>query len=333
MVIPYGIYDLKRNAGYISVGTSKDTSEFACDSVAWWWAAFGRELYPGADSICLLCDGGGSNSASKYLFKEDLQELSDRLGIEIRVTHYPPYCWKYNPIEHRPFPHVTRACRGVIFRGLETVRYYMAQAATATGLEVGVSAGFEIFPGQPAAVSFRTSPGSSFTAGTILTPAVEVELLDAAGNFVSSATDSVTVTLGNNTNGGTLSGTTTVSAIGGVATFANLSVDNTRSNYVLTASGTSLASSNSATFDITADVAVDQLPEPDEVRTQAQFLQRWGIDDLVDEGRAAWAAAASAPTVAALAMRSRVREAEALLDPAGLGGFLALTFRVGPSGQ
>lgn len=85
--------------------------------------------------------------------------------------------------------------------------------------------------------------------------------------------------------------------------------------------------------DITADVAVDQLPEPDEVRTQAQFLQRWGIDDLVDEGRAAWAAAASAPTVAALAMRSRVREAEALLDPAGLGGFLALTFRVGPSGQ
>jgi SAM-dependent MidA family methyltransferase len=85
--------------------------------------------------------------------------------------------------------------------------------------------------------------------------------------------------------------------------------------------------------DITADIAVDQLPEPDEVRTQAQFLQRWGIDELVDEGRAAWAAAAAAPTVAAMAMRSRVREAEALLDPAGLGRFLALTFRVDPSGQ
>ena len=85
--------------------------------------------------------------------------------------------------------------------------------------------------------------------------------------------------------------------------------------------------------DITTDVALDQLPEPDEVRTQAQFLQRWGIEELVDEGRAAWAAAASAPTVAALAMRSRVREAEALLDPAGLGGFLSLTFRVASSDQ
>ncbi len=76
--------------------------------------------------------------------------------------------------------------------------------------------------------------------------------------------------------------------------------------------------------DVTAQVALDQLPEPDVVRTQEQFLRRWGIDDLVAEGRAAWEAAASAPTVAAMKMRSRVREAEALLDPAGLGGFLAL---------
>ncbi len=76
--------------------------------------------------------------------------------------------------------------------------------------------------------------------------------------------------------------------------------------------------------DVTGQVALDQLPEPDVVRTQAQFLQRWGIDDLVDEGRRAWEAAAAAPTVAAMRMRSRVREAEALLDPAGLGGFLTL---------
>lgn len=76
--------------------------------------------------------------------------------------------------------------------------------------------------------------------------------------------------------------------------------------------------------DLTAEVALDQLPEPETVRSQAQFLQRWGIDDLVEEGRLAWAAAASAPTVAAMRMRSRVREAEALLDPAGLGAFLAV---------
>lgn len=76
--------------------------------------------------------------------------------------------------------------------------------------------------------------------------------------------------------------------------------------------------------DITTEVCLDQLPEPDAVRTQAQFLARWGVDELVDEGRSAWEASASAPTLAAIRGRSRVREAEALLDPAGLGGFLAI---------
>ena len=80
--------------------------------------------------------------------------------------------------------------------------------------------------------------------------------------------------------------------------------------------------------DITADLCVDQLPPPDVVRSQAQFLQLHGIEDLVDEGREAWRSAASAPTVRSLTMRSRVREAESLLDPAGLGGFLALEWGV-----
>jgi hypothetical protein len=118
--------------------SSHDTSEFACDSVAAWWEAEGRSAYPRAGKLLVLCDGGGSNSATRYVFKEELQKLADRLGLEIRVAHYPPYCSKYNPIEHRLFPHVTRACRGVIFRTLETVRHYMAKAATATGLEVEV---------------------------------------------------------------------------------------------------------------------------------------------------------------------------------------------------
>jgi SAM-dependent MidA family methyltransferase len=82
------------------------------------------------------------------------------------------------------------------------------------------------------------------------------------------------------------------------------------------------------TQDITAQVALDQLLPPDAVRTQAQLLQLWGIDELVDEGRREWAANASAPTVASMTMRSRVREAEALLDPAGLGGFMALTWQI-----
>jgi hypothetical protein len=132
------LYDVKHNDGHVNLGTSHDTGEFACDSIERWWESQGRELYPRASSILLLCDGGGSNSASHYLFKEDLQRLVDRLGIEIRVAHYPPYCSKYNPIEHRLFPHLTRACQGVIFESVELVKELMEKAKTSTGLRVTV---------------------------------------------------------------------------------------------------------------------------------------------------------------------------------------------------
>jgi hypothetical protein len=138
-VIPHGIYDVGLNRGFVHLNISHDTSELACDSVAAWWEGHGRATYPRAAKMLVLCDGGGSNSATRYVFKEQLQGLADRLGVEIRVAHYPPYCSKYNPIEHRLFPHVTRACRGVIFRTLETVRYFMSRAETTTGLEVEVS--------------------------------------------------------------------------------------------------------------------------------------------------------------------------------------------------
>ncbi len=137
-IIPHGLYDVKRNDGHVNLGTSHDTGEFACDSIERWWEAQGRALYPGATSILLVCDGGGSNSSSQYLFKEDLQRLVDRLGIEIRVAHYPPYTSKYNPIEHRLFPHLTRACQGVIFESVELVKELMEKAKTSTGLRVTV---------------------------------------------------------------------------------------------------------------------------------------------------------------------------------------------------
>jgi Rhodopirellula transposase DDE domain len=138
-VIPHGLYDVGKNEGFVHLNTSHDTSELACDSLAAWWDQQGRADYPRAEKLLLLCDGGGSNSATMYRFKEDLQKLATRLGIEIRVAHYPAYCSKHNPIEHRLFPHLTRACRGVIFRTLETVRHYMAKAETTTGLKVTVS--------------------------------------------------------------------------------------------------------------------------------------------------------------------------------------------------
>ena len=137
-MIPHGVYDVGRNQGFVHLNTSHDTSELACDSIAAWWEDHGRAAYPRARKVLVLCDGGGSNSASRYVFKEQLQKLANRLGIEIRVAHYPPYCSKYNPIEHRLFPHLTRACQGVIFESVGLVKGLMEKARTSTGLEVTV---------------------------------------------------------------------------------------------------------------------------------------------------------------------------------------------------
>lgn len=137
-IIPHGIYDLGRNEAALHLNTSHDTSELSCESVELWWREQGSKHYPDADELLVLCDGGGSNSASHYIFKEDLQALSNRLNLSIRLAHYPPYCSKYNPIEHRVFPHVTRACQGVPLETLETAQYYMQKAATSTGLNVVV---------------------------------------------------------------------------------------------------------------------------------------------------------------------------------------------------
>ena len=135
-VVPHGLYDINRNVGYMTLGISHDTSEFACECVRQWWLEHGQRDYAGATALMLLCDCGGSNNARYYLFKEDLQKLSDELKIDIRIAHYPPYTSKYNPIEHRLFSHITRACQGVIFKTVELVNEYMAKAKTSTGLKV-----------------------------------------------------------------------------------------------------------------------------------------------------------------------------------------------------
>lgn len=138
VLIPHSIYDLRLNVGYIQLGTSHDTSEFACDSFRQWWYTYGCIHYPHATAILVLCDGGGSNSSRHYLFKQDLQALADEIGVVIRIAHYPPYCSKYNPIEHRFFPHVTRACQGVIFTSIAVVKELMEKTQTTTGLRAFV---------------------------------------------------------------------------------------------------------------------------------------------------------------------------------------------------
>lgn len=138
VIIPHSLYDVGLNIGYIQVGKSHDTSEFACDSFRHWWYTYGCEHYPESRSILVLCDGGGSNSSRHHLFKQDLQALADEIGREIRIAHYPPYCSKYNPIEHRFFPHVTRACQGVVFKNIEFALQLMEKTSTTKGLKAFV---------------------------------------------------------------------------------------------------------------------------------------------------------------------------------------------------
>jgi hypothetical protein len=135
-IIPHGLYDLKRNVGHITLGTSHDTSQFACDGFRLWWRRHGTRNYPDATSILLLCDGGGSNNCHHHIFKEDLQRLVNQIGIPIRVAHYPAHCSKYNPIEHRLFPHVTRAWSGLVFRTMQIVTDGLRRVWTSSGLKV-----------------------------------------------------------------------------------------------------------------------------------------------------------------------------------------------------
>lgn len=138
VIIPHGIFDPFRNRGHINIGLSHDTTEFACDSIKWYWNRIGQRCYPHADSILMLLDCGGSNSAAKYIFKHDLQAVVNAIGIEIRVAHYPSYCSKFNPIERRFFPHVSRACTGMLFDTLQRAVELMRKATTATGLKTTV---------------------------------------------------------------------------------------------------------------------------------------------------------------------------------------------------
>jgi Rhodopirellula transposase DDE domain len=138
VIIPHGIYDLAQNHGWSHVGLSHDTTAFACDSLQLFWHSDGQRLYPNASAILLLCDGGGSNSCHKHLFKEDLQSVVNDLGVPIRVAHYPAYCSKFNPIERRLFSHVTRACQGIVFDSLQTVLGLIQKTKTQQGLAVTV---------------------------------------------------------------------------------------------------------------------------------------------------------------------------------------------------
>jgi hypothetical protein len=136
VVIPHGLFDLARNEGYLHLGESHDTSEFAADALLDWWRNYGCHRYAEARDLLLLCDAGGSNRAKGLLFKEELQRVVERTDLMIRVAHYPPGCSKYNPIEHRLFPHVNRKLQGLFLKSIEMFRDLARQATTSAGLRV-----------------------------------------------------------------------------------------------------------------------------------------------------------------------------------------------------
>ena len=145
-VIPHGIYDLLLNKGYISIGASAETAHFITDNLLWWWTQHGIHHYPDAKRIVILCDAGGGNSYRHHAFKKYLQQLSQEIGVEIMVCHYPPYSSKWNPIEHRLFCHVHRAMQGTIFTSYEVVKEVIQKTTTITGLTVVVRLNLKNYP-------------------------------------------------------------------------------------------------------------------------------------------------------------------------------------------
>jgi len=135
-VIPYGVYDLAHNVGWVNVGVDHDTPAFAVRSIAEWWRHMGKRAYPDAKELLITADGGGSNSSRARLWKTELQRFADRTGLAISVSHFPPGTSKWNKIEHRLFCHITENWRGRPLVDRETVVALIGSVRTAAGLVV-----------------------------------------------------------------------------------------------------------------------------------------------------------------------------------------------------
>ena len=135
-VVPYGVYDVTANAGFVSVGITSDTAQFAVQSIRCWRERMGRQRYPRAREMTIMADCGGSNGARVRLWKLELQKLADETGLVIHVHHYPPGTSKWNKIEHRLFCHITRNWRGRPLTDRLAVVELIAATTTKTGLKV-----------------------------------------------------------------------------------------------------------------------------------------------------------------------------------------------------
>ena len=144
--VPYGIYDLAANAGWVSVGMNHDTSAFAVQSIRRWWQDIGCKRYPGAKRLTITCDGGGSNGSRVRLWKLELQKLADELGIDITVDHLPPGTSKWNKIEHRLFSFITMNWRAKPLVSYQVIIDLISATTTKTGLKVVCELDDNLYP-------------------------------------------------------------------------------------------------------------------------------------------------------------------------------------------
>jgi hypothetical protein len=135
--VPFGIYDLARNTGYVVVGVSNNTPEFAVKAIVGWWEQKGRLAYPRANELLILADGGGGNGSRARAWTLKVQELlCDAFRLEVTVCHYSPGCSKWNPVEHRLFSQISRNWAGKPLRSLAVMLGYIRETTTTTGLTV-----------------------------------------------------------------------------------------------------------------------------------------------------------------------------------------------------
>ena len=135
--VPYGIYVLNHNQGYVFVGNSADTPQFAVDAICLWWKTEGQDAFPHADKVLILADAGGSNGYRPRLWKQQLQEqLADHLGLEVTVCHFPTGASKWNPVEHRLFGPISINWAAKPLRTFETALAFIRGTSTVTGLRV-----------------------------------------------------------------------------------------------------------------------------------------------------------------------------------------------------
>ena len=133
---PYGVYDVAGNEGFVNVGVSSDTAQFAVNTIRVWWQEMGSERYPNAHNILITADGGGSSGSKNSIWKYDLQKLATEINIPISVCHFPPGASKWNKIEHRLFSQITKNWRGRPLETLEIIVNLIASTTTETGLKV-----------------------------------------------------------------------------------------------------------------------------------------------------------------------------------------------------